>query len=292
MLEPAVFPVSDEDVRAYQRDGAVVIRQVMSKPWLDLLAEGLEEIRGNPGGMTSILSSRAGEGETLVDQYASLRIEKLQRFMKGSPAARVAAAVMKAPAAHYVLDQVFYKASGTLVNTAFHQDTPYLRVTGHDLARTWICCDHSPPEATIGVVRGSHLWNVTYRPIGSERSDTKTKSVGKDFSYTAAEFDPSLPALPNIEGHLDSFDIMRWDIQPGDVLVFNGNAIHGTIDKCELSHPRRVLAILWAGAEARYMRRPGHSIPDLASLKGRDIESDEYIKDRADIFDRCWPVDA
>lgn len=284
----SVPQVSPEEIKAYRRDGAVVLRNAIGKEWLSLLEQGLEEVRAEPGGMSTVLSNRAGEGESYIDQYASLRNARLKEFVAHSPAARIAAELIGHPA-HYVLDQVFYKHSGFLVPTAFHQDTPFLRVSGNDLVRTWVCCDSSPRKATISVVRGSHRWNVTYRPTEPERSDTLAKEVGKDFSYEGGVFDPSLPSLPDIENHPDSFELMQWDIEPGDVLAFYGNAIHGAIEPFELPHSRRALAILWGGGDVRYCKRPGHSIPDLADMKHLPIAHDELIADHPEIFPRCWP---
>ena len=47
--------------------------------------------------------------------------------------------------------------------TFFNADT-YYNVDGEQLIRAWVCADPAPRDVSLEVVRGSHRWNVTYRP--------------------------------------------------------------------------------------------------------------------------------
>ena len=54
--------------------------------------------------------------------------------------------------------------------------------------------------------------------------------IGRDahekWTYFDSFLDPSLPELSDIEGARDSFDILGWDYEPGDVLLFHGHIVH------------------------------------------------------------------
>ena len=143
----------------------------------------------------------------------------------------------------FYMDQLFYKPAGEVIHTPWHQDTCYYNVAGDDLVRAWVSPDDVPRDRGIEVVRGSHRWNVTYRPFvgrdpasdpdGAARAKDKFENqepiIGveahQQLSYEEAFMDDTLPALPEIEGQ-SSFDILGWDYQPGDLLLFHGHILH------------------------------------------------------------------
>jgi ectoine hydroxylase-related dioxygenase (phytanoyl-CoA dioxygenase family) len=275
--------ISDAEVAAYQRDGAILLRGVLGGEWVQNLADAIEDLRDNPGPLSSRFTNTDGQGETFTDQFASVRSRALSQLIENSSLCEVAARLMKSAYAGFVLDQVFYKRAGVNIATPFHQDTPYFQVTGQDLARTWVCCDSSPPDVTVAVVRGSHRWNVLYSTNSLAISDLSEVKLDNNFEYLGNHPNESLPWLPDVAKHRDSFDILTWQVEPGDVLVFDGNVLHGTFGAADAG-PRRALAVMWGGDNTRYMHRPDMAIPDLASLRGQSIASGELIRQRPDIF--------
>jgi len=276
--------VSEDQIARYQRDGAILIPGALGKAWVDALERGLNEAYHAKGPLSSAFTNTEGEGETFTDQYASLRNETLANIVAHSPLGAIAARLMRSQAANYILDQIFYKKAGWNIPTPYHQDTPYVQASGYDLARTWVCCDHSPPDVTVGVVRGSHRWNVTYSTDSLADSPFKEVALNNDFEYLANTSDPCLPAVPDVVRYRESFDILTWDVHPGDVLVFNGNVLHGSFGGPAMPNDRRALAVLWGGDDARYLRRHGISIPDLVALRSQQVKSGEFISARPDVF--------
>ncbi len=217
--------VSAEDVTAYRRDGAVLIKGVLSGAELELLERGLEQIHGTPSDMFSRFEAPGGCGETMVDQFPSLHSRFLRQLLEEAPVAELAARLMGVPSAQLILDQMFYKRKGRIVPTPWHQDTAFLRVRGHDMARVWLSRDPSPRDVTVQVVRGSHLWNVVFDTPGAA-SDVVKAGEGSGFTYNGIG-NSELPPVPDIEGHRDSFDILGFEVEPGDAVVFHGNVLHG-----------------------------------------------------------------
>ena len=89
--------------------------------------------------------------------------------------------------------------------------------------------------------------------------------------YNTSAFDPDdetipiyegLPTLPDIEGDRDAFDIVSWDVAPGDVLVFHPAMLHGGAP----THPggrRRTLTLRFFGRDAVYVERPGNGVAPM-----------------------------
>ena len=275
---------TEQQIRAYERDGAVLLKGALSRDWVARIAEALDEIVGGAGRMTSRFAGVDGQGETVTDQFSSLSHPMLADAVARSPLGAIAARAMRSDRACFVLDQMFYKRAGPNLATPYHQDTPFLHVEGEDLIRTWVCCDPSPRETTVGVVRGSHRWGVTYSTAGPGASNMTQAATDASFSYLDSAPDSRMPQLPDVQHHRESFDILTFAVEPGDVLLFSSNILHGSDGGIELSHPRRAFAVLWGGGSARYFRREGQEFPDLARLRGDGLPDGEPLLAHPDIF--------
>jgi ectoine hydroxylase-related dioxygenase (phytanoyl-CoA dioxygenase family) len=240
-----------------------------------------------------------------IDQFPASHSPKLKQLLDNSPIAEIVGSMLNAPVRFY-MDQMFYKPAGLIAPSAWHQDTCYYNVDGHQLIRAWVCADPVPRNISLEVLRGSHLWNVTYRPpVGmdpksdptgaarlNERFDRGETLIGKEafekWTYFDSFLDPSLPVLPDIEQSRDSFDILGWDYQPGDVILFHGNIVHSALGGVELPHPRRSHASLWAGPDVNYLKRRSQSIPDPKALYDHDPQNGQSLSDFPDIFPIAW----
>lgn len=281
--------IAPEDIAAYRRDGAVLVRGVLSPAELRLLETGLDTAHANPSAMFSRYAGLGGKGQTMVDQFPSLGSAPLRQLMEEGPMAELAARMMGTPSAQLVLDQMFYKHAGQIVSTPWHQDTPFLRVRGHDMARVWLSCDPSPAGVTLEVVRGSHLWNVVYDTGGDASSEISTGEEGEGFTYMGIG-DERLPPVPDIEAHRGSFDIISWDVEPGDAVVFHGGILHGASGRSDHLHPRRAFASMWGGPKLRYQGEMTHAMPVPGRMAGDgpDIPHNAPIGDYPEIFPVFW----
>lgn len=249
-----------EALETYRRDGAVLIKGLLSSEQLGWIETGLEEMRASPSAMFSRVEAADGRGETLVDQFPSLGSPALRRLLEDGPVAELAARMMGTRSAQLVLDQAFYKQRGHIVPTPWHQDTPFLRVRGHDMARVWLTCDPSPRDVTLEVVRGSHLWNVIYDTAGMAAHEVVMADEGNEFTYSGIGNDRA-PLVPDIAANRDSFDILGFDVEPGDAVVFHGNILHGAQGKADHPHARRAFASMWGGPNLRYHQVEGNAMP-------------------------------
>ena len=292
--------VTENERKNFHRDGAVHLKGVLGSEWNDILEEGLEYSQSNPDGMS------AGVDMPLrIDQFPASHSPMLAKLMAESPVAEIVGSVMQVPVRFY-MDQMFYKPAGEISQSAWHQDTCYYNVEGHQLVRAWICADPAPREVSLEVVRGSHLWNITYRPpVGMDpESDPEAAHqleedfasgkvlIGKEayeqWTYFDSFMDPSLPSLPEIDRYRDSFEILGWDYSPGDVILFHGNILHSARGGSTLPHPRRAHASLWAGPDVRYIRRRSQSIPDPIALYDEKPRDGQRLSDFPNVFPIAW----
>ena len=292
--------VTENERKKFHRDGAVHLKGVLGSEWNDILEEGLEYSQSNPDGMS------AGVDMPLrIDQFPASHSPMLAKLMAESPIAEIVGSVMQVPVRFY-MDQMFYKPAGEISQSAWHQDTCYYNVEGHQLVRAWICADPAPREVSLEVVRGSHLWNITYRPPVGMDPDSDPEAahqleedfasgkvlIGKEaheqWTYFDSFMDPSLPSLPEIDRFRDSFEILGWDYSPGDVILFHGNILHSARGGSTLPHPRRAHASLWAGPDVRYIRRRSQSIPDPIALYDEKPRDGQPLSDFPNVFPIAW----
>lgn len=280
--------ISEADAAAFKRDGAIVLRRFLSAGWIDVVLAGIEEVRACPSHLASCSSASSEYSLFFADIYAAMHSDSIRKFIFDSPASSIVAQILGSNSCQYVLDQVFYKDIGLVAPSHWHQDTPYFNFSGYDMARFWVSCDPAPREVSLRIVRGSHLWNVIYRPETPEESRNE---LSKDISkYSDSRlFDTNLPSIPNINNYLDSFDILEWDVEPGDVVVFHPSVIHGAGGDINVRTKRRAIGVLFAGDKARYKMRRGYTVPDLSRIKGIKINDGDLLSDYPDIFPKILP---
>ncbi|HIG60696.1 MAG TPA: hypothetical protein EYQ22_07375 [Gammaproteobacteria bacterium] len=289
------------EIDAFNRDGAVLLKAVLDESWVTLLRDGLEHAHDHPDGMSFGVSM-----PLRIDQFPASHSSQLKTLMDDSPIAEIVGKVLQSPVRFY-MDQMFYKPAGMIAPSAWHQDTCYYNVEGHQLVRAWVCADPVPREVSLEVLRGSHLWNVTYRPpVGMDPSSDPQAAaalevafaegkvlIGQEaheqWTYFDSFLDSSLPQLPNIEAVRDSFDILGWDdYEPGDVILFHGNIVHSARGGVNLPHPRRSHASLWAGSDVRYLRRRSQAIPDPYALYEHSPKDGQLLSDFPAVFPLAW----
>lgn len=299
MRAKPVRPLATEEIEAFHRDGAVLVKGVLSGEWVDVLGEGLDAAIAQPDILSEVLPR-----ELRVDQFPASRCDALRRIVDESPVAEIVGSALRSPVRFY-MDQLFYKPAGHIPPTPWHQDTCYYNLDGHDLIRAWVSPDPVPRDASLEVVRGSHLWNVTYSPLAGRDPETDPEAramlenavpgkpmLGADayesWNYFSGVRDGSLPLVPDIEGHRASYDILGWHYEPTDVLLFHGHILHSALGDVVAKSARRTHASLWAGRDVRYLHRIGQVIPDPVALYAHEPSSGQPLDDFPDVFPLAW----
>jgi ectoine hydroxylase-related dioxygenase (phytanoyl-CoA dioxygenase family) len=243
--------VDRQDIGNYQRQGAVALRGIFAD-WIETLRRGIERNMADPGpfGTENVLPQDGG-GRFFDDYCNWQRIPEFTEFMRNSPAAAIAGALMGSSAVQVFHDHVLVKEPGTPKPTPWHQDMPYYCVDGMQTASYWIPLDPVTEETTLRLVVGSHLWPRLLRP-------TKWAG-GEDFYDNDAEF----MDLPDIDG--GAYSILAPALEPGDAIVFNYRTVHGARGNFG-SGRRRAFSARFVGDDACFIQRPGPTSPPYTGI--------------------------
>ncbi len=280
--------ISEEQIAQYQRDGAILLRGILTAEERELLEKGLEESNTNPGKRSTRATDPEGRGETFLESFPSQGANpSLKALLEIGRIPEIAGRMMRAPSAQLVLDQVFYKQAGRIIATPWHQDTPYLRVRGDDMIRVWVSADHSPRELTLQIIRGSHRWGMVFDPqIETGGNIKNADDKGRMIQLTGGA--NRGPRVPDIARYPESFDILSWDVEPGDALIFNGNMLHAAGGAENHPMRRRAYTSMWAGPELRYIEPPDNALPTLAEIKKVSVPYGDRVGDHPDAFPIGW----
>lgn len=118
-------------------------------------------------------------------------------------------------------EEIFIKKGGRAGRSPWHQDNSYTPVSGPQMLNIWACFENIPRKNALEVVRGSHL--------GPQYNGTSYTDAGKPTTPLWTHTD--WPDLPDIESDRAkdpaSWDVLSWDLEPGDALVFHSGSLHG-----------------------------------------------------------------
>lgn len=211
-------------------------------------------------------SSSGKQGSFLLDTGIASRLKPFRRFAISGAAREIAAALLDSDQVNFFGDQVFIKEPGTRERTAFHQDATYFEIDGDQCCVLWIPVDPVTLEnGAMMYVRGSHSDGKLYQPNVFVSQAPLPGAEGE--------------VLPDIEGHLDDYDIVHFDVEPGDVIVHHYRTIHGTGGNSSRYQVRRAASLRYCGDDIRYCTRPWapkqlhhtHRLKDGDPLSGPDF---------------------
>ncbi len=155
----------------------------------------------------------------------------LQRVVSESGASEIAGQLTVTRRLRWICDQLLFdKDVSAATATPWHQDMSCGLADSHRIVHLWMPVDHMPRETAPEVVRGSHLWKTGYR------------IAGQSGEAPAIE-------LPDIESNRGAFDIVGYEVDPGDVVAFNHRSLHHSGPVMSFGEKHRAFAILCADDE-------------------------------------------
>lgn len=198
----------------------------------------------HPGPGAARLPAR-GDGTFYQDLANPAALPVYTPLVRAPAIADLVTTLFGQPDAWFMYEQIFLKENGTTRRTPWHQDTPYLPVEGRDLLVMWITFEPVDAAHALEFVRGSHNGPLYDGSRFDPDDDTAPLYGTGDF-----------PPLPDIEADRAAWDIVSWDVRPGDVLLFHPSALHGGAPT-HRGMRRRTLSLRFFGADARVAQRPG-----------------------------------
>ncbi len=251
--------LSAEQIEEFQRDGVTVVRGLF-KDHVETLRAGVESNMNAPGPYASE-NKKEGQTGRFFDDYCNWqRIAEFAEVIKASPAAEVAADLMKSNSVQVFHDHVLVKEPGTSMATPWHTDGPYYFVEGRQTVSFWSPLD-AVTDATLRCVAGSHRWKKPVLP---------TRWVSEESFF--ADEDTYMP-VPDPEA--EGMDIREWSMEPGDAVAFNYSVLHGARGNTS-STRRRAFSLRLLGDDARYVERPGPTSPPFP---GHDMQAGQKLRE-------------
>lgn len=237
--------ISEEEVQRFEEDGATVVRQLFPPEWLDQLRVAAEENMKNPGVLCDEHVKPGEPGRFHDDQFLWRRHETMRRFIHDSPAAEIARRMMRGKQVQLFYDQLFVKEPGTRKATPWHNDHSYWQLKGNQVISLWLALDHVPKTSCVKYVKGSHKWQLLHKISSFSGDEQRYKESA------------SLPDIPDIESKRDEYELLTWDMEPGDCLIHHSFAVHGAPGISTQAGRRRAYATRWFGEDVRFDPRPG-----------------------------------
>ncbi|MGC1677475.1 MAG: phytanoyl-CoA dioxygenase family protein [Candidatus Binataceae bacterium] len=227
-------------------DGVVCLRKVLDTAALDSARAAFDWSLANPGRAANQFQGTADAPDRFYQDLLNPdALTGYREMLLQSPVADLVANLWDARDIWFLYEQVFLKEGGESRRTPWHQDSSYLPIEGSQIAVMWISFDPVAREDALEFVRGSHR-GVLYDGSRFDPADDTAPLYGGEV----------MPRLPNIEGERSRWDIVSWDVEPGDVIVFHPAMLHGGAPT-HRGNRRRTLSLRFFGDDARFVTRPG-----------------------------------
>lgn len=245
--------ISPELIAEFAQNGVVVVRNLVDKAAIAKLAQGIDNNIAAPSPRAKTASQPDDPGWFFEDFCNWQHIPEYQDFIFNTDIASAAGQLMGSKEVRLYHDHTLVKTAGTQQPTPWHQDQPYYNVEGMQNISMWFPVDPIPRVATLEFIAGSHKgpWLMP-----------------RSFMDKQAKWFPegSLQDLPDIEADRSQFDILGWELQPGDAVFFHMLALHAS--RGSATH-RRVFSVRFLGDDMKHAPRPWVTSPDFPGLADR-----------------------
>jgi ectoine hydroxylase-related dioxygenase (phytanoyl-CoA dioxygenase family) len=279
MTSRLLRPITDAEVDEFETTGAVCLREMFDASWIERMRAAMDRVLADPG---PIHIEREEEGGRLaVETYAWRRDPDFRHYAFESPAAAIAARLLRAEKVNLLFDQMLVKEPLTLTPTSWHQDGPNWPIHGRQALSLWMALDDVDQRSgAMRYAAGSHI-GMDYAS-----STNLVQHMRPDAKNTAGE------KCPDFDQPGSGLEVVSWDVKPGDVLAHHMWTAHAANGNLSSDRRRRAHTTRWAGETARFQE--GYyklRMPFEPTLKDGDSLDSDYFP--AVPFDKSWaPVAA
>jgi len=274
--------VAEQAIEDFEKDGAVCLRGVLDTDWVDRMRRAVDHLTANPGPMReSYYPDRPGD--FFSEKFMWTFDEDFRSYALESPVASAVGRLMRTRRLNFFYDHLLVKQPGTDSATEWHQDTNFWPFSGQQIATLWAPLDRATRDnGVLEFVRGSHKWHD--RPMSRPTIFGDRDGKPQDVNDKGAGPVDNTPKQPDIEKDRDQFDIVSWDLDPGDAVVFTALTLHyassNPTDAC-----RRGLATRWLGDDIRFKRKQKM----LKMIRDPGLEDGDRVD--CDLFPLVWRED-
>ncbi len=236
---------TDEQRRRFDTDGVVKIPAAIDASWIDPLLAVAERELTEPGQWVTDSNRGATSDRLFTSRYLWPTDDTVREFALASGVGNMVAELLGSTSARLYFDHTLVKEPGTTAPTPWHQDIPYWPFKGRQIASAWVALTSATvEESSLEFIRGSHRWDAYYAP--------------ESFTDSSIEWADDFEGdrVPDIDAARDNFDIVGFDVEPGDAIVFSSWILHGAPGNSG-DHRRVAISTRWLGDDAVWFPHPG-----------------------------------
>lgn len=251
--------ITPQLVEQFFEEGVVYLPGVVQQHWIELLRVGIDKNISQPSPRGRVWDKDEQGNVCLFDAQAWTEIDEYRQFVEDGPLAEVACRLMNTQEVNFFYDAIFARTPGNQFRTPFHQDEPYWSVEGFNTCSIWMPLMSVEKKSALEFVKGSHRWPHKYKQTNfGALTGHEDDQVNYDDSDTVP--------FPDIEGSREDYDILSWDMEPGDIAVFNARMIHGGSGNLAPGKALKVFNTQWLGDDVRINLRPEGMDPDHSAV--------------------------
>lgn len=234
---------------AYETEGVAHIPEAVDPSWVERMLAVAERQLAAPSKWANDGNPGADRNRNFTDRYMWRENSEIGAFIRDSGCARLAAQAMASRGARFYFDHLLIKEPRTAAPTPWHQDIPYWPFMGQQICSIWLALTPCTMEnSSLEFVRGSHLDGKYYAPEAFN---------GPDDGNVAWMAEAVGDKCPDIEADRDSYDIVGFDVEAGDALVFSAWVVHAARGNTASESRRAALSTRWLGDDAVWYPHPG-----------------------------------
>lgn len=240
--------ITTDDVQTFANDGVIVLRKIIPTEWLLRIADSIDRDIANPAPFVHGYKANNGKGQFHGNLRTWETDPNLRDFCLHSSLPELAAIILGSSRINLFYDQLFVKEPGTPNPTRWHNDQPYWPIRGRDILSFWISPDPVTKESgALEFIRGSHKWRKMFQP----------ERFGDTAAHSDYERNPDYLDMPDVDATRENYDIVTWDLEPGDAYIFHAMTVHGSLGNLRKDVRRRGYTVRYIGNDVLYDRRPG-----------------------------------
>jgi len=274
--------LTDDEIERFRSDGVILVRGAVDADTVARMKDAVDELIESPSRFGGSMTAPGQPGMFFQDRHLFPRNETFRSFLDDNPLAAIAGQAMGSERIRVYFEHVFVKDPGTEDNFVWHQDRPYWAVDGTQVCSTWLALTASDASSSaLEFVRGSHLWDRTFRPEFPSLEGRTPEQVEAALWDGVAEHIRSFDdACPPFEDHPDTYDVISFAVEPGDALLFDFRTVHRSGPNAGANR-RAAISWRWLGDDAFWAPTVGSDPivgPDDTVLSpGEPITDDEVF---------------
>lgn len=241
--------VTEQMKRDFAEQGAIVMRGLFAPDQLARARRSFDFGRAHPSPFAQQLFAGTAD-EHFNDQSNPENAAEYVSLIKELGLDRLVASLWGSSNVWFLGEELFIKSGGKTGRSPWHQDTAYMPANGEHLANIWISFERLPRRNALEIVRGSHR-GMQYDGTSYMDPSDPTRPIWGDGTW---------PRLPHIEVERskdpETWDVLGWDLEPGDALVFHSGTLHGGAPVTPDCPTRHTLVLRFFGDRLFYRPMP------------------------------------